>query len=150
MREIKEVDDSFPFSRDDITRKFLNFCVTYKRIKKRNNSSGEAATTWEFFEEMDEVYGSRFDVPVPSSILESSFTDTQVDPPEIVMPSPEEPSPKKNKCEILEYLKEQARIDREYIQNLIAIEEKKLKLEERKLEEMRRLRILLSEAITKK
>lgn len=150
MREIKEVDDTFPFSRDDITRKFLNFCVTYKRIKKRNNSSGEAETTWEFFEEMDEVYGSRFGISVPDTILESSSIDTQVDPPEVVMSSPEEPAPKKKKCEILEFLKEQARIDTEFIQNLIAIEEKKLKLEERKLEEMRRLRILLSEAITKK
>lgn len=155
LREIKEVDDAFPFSRVDITRKFLNFCVTYKRIKKRNNTSGEAATTWEFFEEMDEVYGSRADVSVPASSLESSLydilteTDTQGDPPEVVMLSPE-PAAKKKKCEILEFLKQQAVDDKESIQNLIKIEEKKLDVEKQKLEEMRSLRILLSEGMNKK
>ncbi|KAI8125065.1 hypothetical protein CVS40_4872 [Lucilia cuprina] len=75
LREIKEVDEFFPLSRDDITRKFLNFSVTYRRIKKRNNTSGEAATTWEFFDEIDEVYGSRCDVLVPEVNLESSLND---------------------------------------------------------------------------
>ncbi|XP_065370935.1 uncharacterized protein LOC135963089 [Calliphora vicina] len=121
LREIKEVDDTFPFSRDDITRKFLNFCVTYKRIKRHNNTSGEAATTWEFFEEMDEVYGSRSDIAVPASTLESSLydilSDTQVDPPEMVMST--EPATKKKKCEVLEFLKQQACNDKESIQNLI-------------------------------
>ena len=31
LRDMKAIDENFPFSRDDIIRKFLNVMVTYKR-----------------------------------------------------------------------------------------------------------------------
>ena len=43
--EIKGGDKSFAFTRDEITRCFLNIMSTCKRIKQRNNTSGEAATS---------------------------------------------------------------------------------------------------------
>ena len=33
--EIKAIDENFPFSRNEIMRKFLNFMATYKRIKNK-------------------------------------------------------------------------------------------------------------------
>uniref|UniRef100_A0A034WXH0 Myb/SANT-like DNA-binding domain-containing protein n=1 Tax=Bactrocera dorsalis TaxID=27457 RepID=A0A034WXH0_BACDO len=73
LQKIKDIDLALPFSRDDISRKFLNFMVTYKRIKKRNNTSGEAATACEYFDELDKVHGSRSDITVPESNLDSSM-----------------------------------------------------------------------------
>ena len=35
LRYIKAIDENFPFSWDEIMRKFSNFMVTYKRIKKK-------------------------------------------------------------------------------------------------------------------
>ncbi|XP_039968573.1 uncharacterized protein LOC126764193 [Bactrocera neohumeralis] len=110
LNNIKEVDAKFPFSRDEITRKFLNFMVTYKRIKKRNNTSGEAATHWEFYEEMDDVYGTRSDVAVPQETLDSSLYDILSgtgdtnDFRELDSTSPKsKPKSDRKKCEVLSF-----------------------------------------------
>ncbi|XP_039953246.1 uncharacterized protein LOC120770130 [Bactrocera tryoni] len=73
MREIRDVESTYPFSKDEATRCFINIMGTYKRIKKRNNTSGESSTNWEFFDALDEVFGSRSSVLVPSEMVESSL-----------------------------------------------------------------------------
>lgn len=60
-------------TRDQLQRKFLNMYATYKRIKKRNNSTGRDATTWEFFNDFDEIYGTRHSISPPSQNLQSSL-----------------------------------------------------------------------------
>lgn len=69
LREIKDVDSSFRFSREEINKSFLNLMGTYKRIKKRNHTSDKAATNWEFFNEMDEVLGCRSNIDVPQGMI---------------------------------------------------------------------------------
>ncbi|XP_036332285.1 uncharacterized protein LOC118743625 [Rhagoletis pomonella] len=156
LREIKEVDSDFPFSRDDITRKFLNFTVTYKRIKKRNNTSGEAATTWEFFDEMDEVYCCRSDVVVPEGNLECSLieilsgTNENSEYEKEPDTSSPEPKAKKMKNEVLEFLQKEADSDKETLKNFMDLEERKLEVEKEKLEEMRNLRFLLGGLVNNK
>ncbi|XP_018800648.1 PREDICTED: uncharacterized protein LOC108976170 [Bactrocera latifrons] len=86
LRDVKEIDNTFPFSKDESTRCFVNIMGTYKRIKNPNNISGELATNWEFLQTLDEVLGSRSSVFVPDAMLESSLEslrqDLSNDPPD--------------------------------------------------------------------
>lgn len=47
--------------------------ISYKRIKQRNTETGQGRTTWEYFDELDEIYGSRHAVAPPSNMLLSTF-----------------------------------------------------------------------------
>lgn len=73
LDDIKKTDPEFPFSRDEISRKFNNLLLTYKRIKHRNNESGQEATRWEFFDNFDSVYGTKHFVTPPANIQASSL-----------------------------------------------------------------------------
>ncbi|XP_073832438.1 uncharacterized protein isoform X2 [Musca autumnalis] len=58
--EIKKIDESFPFNRNEAQLCFLQLMITYKRIKKRQKSSGKVNTTWEYFDILDKVMGSYY------------------------------------------------------------------------------------------
>lgn len=143
LRQIKEIDGDFKFSRDDITRKFLNLMVTYRRIKKRNSTSGEAASTWEFFEDFDVVYGARSDVVVPESLLDSSLNTTLeclLTEENVQGGSPATPPPKRLRCEVLQILREERWADKEFMDSFLNIEKGRLKVKKEKVEEMKKLR----------
>ncbi|XP_055373444.1 uncharacterized protein LOC129606863 [Condylostylus longicornis] len=57
LEKILEKDPSFSFSKNDMIVKYTNCYTTYKRIKKRYRETGKGSTTWEFFDEFDEVFG---------------------------------------------------------------------------------------------
>ncbi|XP_036347242.1 uncharacterized protein LOC118756595 [Rhagoletis pomonella] len=129
LREMKDVAPELPFSRDDVTRKFLNFMVTYKRIKKRNNTSGEAATPWEFFELFDNVYGSRVDITVPEEILDSLYntqpqTQTNIVPSMVlvVLLVPVSLLKKRARCEVLHFLRTESIEDKEVMKEFLECE----------------------------
>lgn len=71
--EIKKVNKDLKIDGQIAQRKFSNLLVTYKRIKKRNNSSGREATSWLHFEDFDEVYGTRHSINVPIENLQNSL-----------------------------------------------------------------------------
>ncbi|XP_054081538.1 uncharacterized protein LOC128919912 [Zeugodacus cucurbitae] len=70
LREMRDVESSFTFSRDEIARCFLNIMGTYKRIKKETVL---LASNWEYFSEFDEVFGSRSSTEVPLEMTEYSI-----------------------------------------------------------------------------
>ncbi|XP_018793504.1 PREDICTED: uncharacterized protein LOC108971710 [Bactrocera latifrons] len=76
VNKMKLVNTDVPQSKDLMQRKFLNLFATYKRIKKRNGQTGREATSWEFFEEFDEVYGRRHSIQPPAKNLQGSIVDS--------------------------------------------------------------------------
>ncbi|XP_039953243.1 uncharacterized protein LOC120770127 [Bactrocera tryoni] len=145
LREIKGVDAEFPFSRDDITRKFMNFMVTYKRIKRRNKTSGEAAATWEFFDQMDEIYGTRTDIVVPEELLDSSLSDILSGINDHIADdansdTDKEPPRKRARCDVLDFLRAESQEDKKLLKEFLECEKGKLKVEREKVEEMKKLR----------
>lgn len=149
LREIKTLDPDFPFSRDEIMRKYLNFMVTYKRIKKRNCTSGESATSWEFFDKMDEVYGTRTDVTVPENMLDSSLEWLLSDSPATpdTPTSPQEPPRKRARCDVIEFLQNESVVDKEIMNEFLKVEKEKLSVEKDKVEEIRKLREVICEML---
>lgn len=102
--EIKDVYSWFRFSRDDITRKYLNMMAKYLK----NNSSGEAANSWGYYEDFDDVHGTHRDVVVPPNLLESSLNESL----EMVLDgesgnrnSTLPPKSKRPRCEVLKMLR---------------------------------------------
>ncbi|XP_049303113.1 uncharacterized protein LOC125776197 [Bactrocera dorsalis] len=73
LDNIKTEAPDLTATKEQLQRKFLNMLATYKRIKKRNRSTGRDATTWDFFNDFDEVYGNRHSVDPPSENLQNSL-----------------------------------------------------------------------------
>ncbi|XP_054082958.1 uncharacterized protein LOC128924147 [Zeugodacus cucurbitae] len=165
MREIKEVEGTFPFSRDEATRCFINLMGTYKRIKKRNNTSGESSTNWEFFDVMDEVFGSRSSVQVPSEMLESSLeslvedltSDSPLTPTDSHAPMNLDATPSENttqrfaikrkRCEVLEFLSKESEADAKVMKKLLDIEAEKIAVEKEKVAELKEIRALFQRIV---
>lgn len=70
--EVKKVNKDLKIDRNIAQRKFSNLLITYKRIKKRNNTSGRESTSWLHYEDFDEVYGTRHSINLPTQNLQSS------------------------------------------------------------------------------
>lgn len=148
LRNIKLMDETFPFSRDDIYRKYSNFMVTYNRIKKRSKTSGEISTTWEFYDKLDEIYGCRNDIEITECNLDTTcsyFTEdfgkpcmSQIKPNHHKDSSP--PPEKRNRIDIMELLSKEGQADRKLLQDLLSCEKEKLRVEKKKIEEIKKLR----------
>ncbi|XP_049302154.1 uncharacterized protein LOC125775541 [Bactrocera dorsalis] len=145
LRKMRDVESSFPFSRDEITRCFLNIMGTYKRIKKRNSTSGEAASNWEYFSEIDEVFGSRSSIEVPLEMteysiisLESPSTTATIDGVDVTPTT----SVKRKRNDVIEFLEKESEKENEAINKLIKIESERLEVEKEKLKELNQLRAL--------
>lgn len=163
MRDVKEIDNTFPFSKDESTRCFVNIMGTYKRIKKRNNTSGEGATNWEFFQTLDEVFGSRSSVLVPDAMLESSLEsllreDLSNDPPDsptvldsdATLPSTSTPRNKlKRKSNVLDFLNKESEEDAKVMKKVLDMEAEKLAVEKEKLVELKQIRTLFQKILDK-
>ncbi|XP_049314816.1 uncharacterized protein LOC125778954 [Bactrocera dorsalis] len=157
LQKIKDTDLEFSFSRDDISRKFLNLMVTYKRIKKRNNTSGEAATAWEYFDELDKVYGSRSDITVPESNLDSSmssiFNSLTNENAESADSSFSEnigaAPPRKRSRNVLDFLQNESTFEKELLDDLLKCEKEKIEIEKQKLDEIKKLTKLFYHLISK-
>ncbi|XP_054729341.1 uncharacterized protein LOC129238335 [Anastrepha obliqua] len=132
LREIKDVESSFPFSRDDITRCFLNIMGTYKRIKKRNNTSGEASSNWEYFDEIDEVFGSRSSINVPLEMTDYSLEEITINPTiysPVSLTTEEDLTPttsrKRKRNDVIEFLEKESEKDGEVLDKLLKLAELK-------------------------
>lgn len=62
--KVKEEIPSLQYSKEQITRKYLNLLTTYRRIKNRSVESGKTATTWEYFDEFDDAFGDRYPISI--------------------------------------------------------------------------------------
>lgn len=168
LEEIKKVDFSFPFSKEEITRKFLNISITYKRIKKRNKESGRDVTCWDFFDMMDEVYGTRHSLDPPREYLIDSLEtpdrdiqteddlprfDSQISSPSTPSPSTSNRRNKRRKVtqekenEILIFLQEEAKKDDQRHKELMEAEKQRLQIETERNEELRDLKNILREIL---
>lgn len=132
-------------------RKFLNFMVTYKRIKKRNKTSGEAATTWDFYDRWDKIYGCRSDISISECTLESSIDalveDLTCDSNEpcgsYLAPTDHECSPpprKRDRADVVEFLRSESVADRKLLEEILNCEKEKIKIEKDKIEKISQLR----------
>ncbi|XP_055373524.1 transcription factor mef2A-like [Condylostylus longicornis] len=70
--KVKEKDPTFSFSKNESIVKFSNCFTTYKRIKKRFGETGKSSTSWEFFDQFDEVYGDSFSINPNENLFLSS------------------------------------------------------------------------------
>ncbi|XP_011201793.2 uncharacterized protein LOC105225148 [Bactrocera dorsalis] len=150
-RDILKKDNTFPFSLDEIMRCYTNLLGTYKRIKRRSATSGKAATNWEFFEEMDEVYGTRCSVVVPKNTVKRSLEPTEN---ENSSSSPS-PSPsaspdvtdtirirKRKRNEVIAFLASESEKQEKLFETLVATEKEKIRIEKEKLLELKAIRKL--------
>ncbi|TMW53910.1 hypothetical protein DOY81_000967 [Sarcophaga bullata] len=60
--KVKEEIPGLKYSKEQISRKYLNLLTTYKRIKNRSIKSGKITTTWEYFDEFDDAFGDRYPI----------------------------------------------------------------------------------------
>lgn len=160
LQKIKEQKPDFNLTKEQTNRKFINMQTSYKRIKKRNKDSGRNATTWEFFEDFDEVYGTRHSIDPPVANLISSLDETQAsangeDSLDQCVSSHDsnggEPQPKRkkrgNRNEILEYLENEAVKEQKRHEELMAMEERKLLMEQQRIDTMSQLKDVLERTI---
>ncbi|XP_075161210.1 uncharacterized protein LOC142234031 [Haematobia irritans] len=128
--------------------------TTYKRIKKRNKETGRNATKWEFFDDFDQVYGTRHSIDPPVGNLIASLDQPQtsgngedfLDEYLSLNESNEgEPQPKKKKRsnEILQYLENEALNEQKRHEELMAMEERKLLMEQQRINTMSQLKDVL-------
>lgn len=106
--------------------------------------------SWEYFNDMDGVYGTRSDVCVPMITLESALENLEYvlsgssSPSSNSNPSssPNEPPKNQVQCEILDYLRDEGNVDKEMMKKFLKCDQKKIKVEE--IEEIKKLREMLS------
>ena len=84
---MKEVG-GYAVSGSECNEKWRNLQATYKRNKDKKGTSGHQAVTWEYFEVMDKVLGTKASTKPPSSQLFSSLQGQGTDPPTDVEPQP--------------------------------------------------------------
>nr|XP_046186231.1 uncharacterized protein LOC124015223 isoform X2 [Oncorhynchus gorbuscha] len=65
QKELEEQGHCLPVEK--IRRKWNNLIVTYKRVKYRGRESGQARTSWEYFEMMDAMLGDTIGAETTSS-----------------------------------------------------------------------------------
>ncbi|KAK6311417.1 hypothetical protein J4Q44_G00170810 [Coregonus suidteri] len=65
QKELEEQGHCLPFEK--IRRKWNNLIVTYKRVKYRGRETGQARTSWEYFEMMDAMLGDTIGAETTSS-----------------------------------------------------------------------------------
>lgn len=159
MEKMKAAKPNLKITKEQINRKFLNLQTTYKRIKNRNKESGRNSTSWEFYDDFDEIYGTRHSINPPSSNLISSLEDLIEDsieePIEETSQSRNSPEPvpkkkkKDNQNEILRHLQEESEREQKRHEEIIAIEQKKMEIEEKRIEAMLQLKDVLEKTISK-
>lgn len=155
LLKMKEKYPNFSQTKEQITRKFLNLRTTYKRIKARNKESGRSAVAWHFYEDFDGIYGSRHSISPPEANLFSSLDKSgnsdnsqQCDDSQ---DSEESPPPKKKKSnEVVEYLAEESKKEQKRHDEILAMEERKLQVEERRINAMLELKEVLEKTIANK
>lgn len=63
MRDVRKdlLENEYKFDRDEMTlvNKFKALKILYNKAKLHNSTSGNSPSTFEFLEEMDEIYGAR-------------------------------------------------------------------------------------------
>ncbi|XP_018783192.1 PREDICTED: uncharacterized protein LOC108965321 [Bactrocera latifrons] len=152
-RDILKKDKAFPFSLDEIMRCYTNLLGTYKRIKRRSATSGKAATNWEFFEEMDDVYGTRCSVVAPENMVRRSLEPTgneNSSSSPSPCPSPSASSEvthtirtrKRKRNEVISFLTSESEKQEKLFEALVATEKEKVKIEKEKLMELKSIRKL--------
>ncbi|XP_053968163.1 uncharacterized protein LOC128869617 [Anastrepha ludens] len=162
-------------TRDQLERKFLNMYATYKRIKKRK--SGRDATTLEFFNDFDEIYGTRHSISPPFQNLQSSLnisSSKSVQDDGEYQRSPDEnhnsetdsdgdatrnkyennantPNTKRKipASELLEFFKKEAREEKIRHDEAMALEKERLQIEREKVSRMMELREVLDKFVNK-
>jgi len=96
-RKLEETG-GYGVSGSDCDEKWRNLQATYKRNKDKKGTSGHKAVTWEYYELMDEVLGSKASIQPSSAQLFSSLPSlitshpqsSQVtDPPNVTVTEPE-------------------------------------------------------------
>ncbi|XP_054729200.1 uncharacterized protein LOC129253190 [Anastrepha obliqua] len=158
LTKIKEKYPSFNLTKEQITRKFLNLRTTYKRIKARNKESGRDATSWTFFDDFDEIYGGRHSINPPVENLVSSIDENvgNACTPSDDMQSSGDDSPicrikrRRTNTDILQYLEDESGKEQKRHEENLAIEERKLLIEERRINAMMELKEVLEKAMVNK
>lgn len=156
LGEIKKAKPDFIYNRDEITKKFLNLMVTYKRIKKRMSESGREATTWEYFESFDQIYGTKHFMNPPTELLASSsqlvqeVSENEDDPSSVSdQPSSTPKQRKEKKDDVTSILKAQEKEDERRHQELIAVERDRVQAERERTEVLKDIKNLLQEILQK-
>ncbi|XP_018799645.1 PREDICTED: uncharacterized protein LOC108975546 [Bactrocera latifrons] len=152
FKEIKDVEATFPFIKDEIIRCFMNIMIMYKRIKKRNHTSGESATNCEYFEALDEVFFSQSCVQLPEDMTESSIENllNTLTGESAISSVTETPSInltptlgiKRKKNDVIDFLIKEFEKDEATIQKLLKTGKDKVSIEREKLEEVKQIRLL--------
>lgn len=61
LNDMRKVNPNIKFTTLELTKKYNNLMITYKRIKRRGfQSGGEVKTSWEYFDSFDSIYGDIF------------------------------------------------------------------------------------------
>ncbi|XP_036320400.1 uncharacterized protein LOC118734829 [Rhagoletis pomonella] len=159
VEEVKKINRDINIDRHIAQRKFLNMLVSYKRIKKRNNSSGREATSWLYFEDFDEVYGTRHSINPPPQNLQASLElpssppldEGNVEPPNSPPTSSRRaPHPRRNpNSEILKFFEEQAIKEQTRHDEAMAVEREKLSLEKERIQALLELKSILNRCLQK-
>lgn len=74
--ELNEVLGSHRVTGDACDSKYRNLLGTYRVNKRKQNTTGESAIKWEFFDTMDEVLGHKASSAPPKNLLGSSMEST--------------------------------------------------------------------------
>ncbi|XP_017494330.1 PREDICTED: uncharacterized protein LOC108382471 [Rhagoletis zephyria] len=153
--KMKEVNPEITQSKEVIQRKFLNLLASYKRIKKRNNSTGRDATTWDFYDDFDNVYGRRHSIQPPEQNLQSSLpglseinvneneSDSDGRDFETSVASTPRKRSKPSANETLVFFKEEAANEQKRHEEVLKLEKEKLEIEKEKIKAMEELRKVL-------
>ncbi|XP_054744187.1 uncharacterized protein LOC129248596 [Anastrepha obliqua] len=159
VEEIKKVNNDLKIDGQIARRKFSNLLVTYKRIKKRNNSSGREATSWLHFEDFDEVYGTRHSINVPIENLQSSLglpsspllERNNNEPPNSPPTSSRRATQSRKNAnnELLHFLEDEAMKEQARHDEVLAVEKEKLALEEERLKTLLDIKSILSQCLQK-
>ncbi|XP_036334039.1 uncharacterized protein LOC118744802 [Rhagoletis pomonella] len=155
LKEIKEQIPTFKLTKDEVIRKFLNLSTTYKRIKDRIMSKGRTSSSWEFFDDFDEVYGTRYSINTKKDLTEPTLEHATDEEENIVEVKPARCSKcKKRKsdaaADFLGFLKEQANREQARHDEVMEIERKKLRLEEERMKVFGDLKDILKSSLKNK
>ncbi|KAK9969979.1 hypothetical protein ABG768_028120, partial [Culter alburnus] len=96
MAFYKKVQNAFSqngynLSSEKIRKKLANMLTTYKRVKDRRRATGEGRHTWEYYTQMDELYGSSGIGTAPPGTIQSTplgLEDTSSERPTISQDQP--------------------------------------------------------------
>ncbi|XP_053955147.1 uncharacterized protein LOC128861215 [Anastrepha ludens] len=147
LDSMKAVNPDVPDSKEVLQRKFLNLLASYKRIKRRNKESGRDATTWEYFDEFDAMYGCRHSVEPPEENLQSSLASPSGDESECDLEEQVGSARKRSKKtanEAISFFKEEASKEQNRHEDVLRLEREKLEIEKEKIRVLNSLRDILA------